>query len=39
MSRLRREVRAAPEDGARCDCAPTRGTCAEILRLEESLWT
>jgi hypothetical protein len=39
MARLRREVRAAPEDGVRCDCATTRGSCAEILRLEESLWT
>jgi transposase len=39
MARLRREVRSALEDGVRCDCATTRGTCAEILRLEESLWT
>jgi transposase len=39
MARLRREVRAALGDGARCDCATTRGTCAEILRVEESLWT
>ena len=23
----------------RCDCATTRGTCAELLRVEESLWT
>lgn len=39
MARLRREVEAALEDGVRCECARTRGTCAEILRLEESLWT
>jgi transposase len=39
MARLRREVRAALEDGARCECPRTRGTCAEILRVEESLWT
>jgi transposase len=39
MDRLRREVKAALEDGVRCDCAPTRGTCAELLRVEESLWT
>jgi transposase len=39
MARLRREVRAALGDGARCDCATTRGTCAEILRVEESLGT
>jgi transposase len=39
MARLRRAVQAALEDGARCDCATTRGTCAEILRVEESLWT
>jgi transposase len=39
MARLRREVKAALEDGARGDCATTRGSCAEILRLEESLWT
>jgi transposase len=39
MARLRREVKAALEDGARCACPRTRGTCAEILRVEESLWT
>jgi transposase len=39
MARLRREVKAALDDGARCDGARTRGTCAEILRVEESLWT
>jgi transposase len=39
MARLRREVKAALEDGVRCECARTRGTCAEILRVEESLWT
>lgn len=39
MVRLRREVKAALEDGARGECPRTRGTCAEILRVEESLWT
>jgi transposase len=39
MARLRREVKAALDDGARCDCPRTRGTCAEIRRVEESLWT
>jgi transposase len=39
MARLRREVRAALDDGARCECATTRGSCAEMLRVEESLWT
>jgi transposase len=39
MARLRREVKTASEDGVRCACARTRGTCAEILRVEESLWT
>jgi transposase len=39
MARLRREVRTALEDGVRCECARTRGTCAEILRVEASLWT
>ena len=38
MARLRREVKTAFEDGVSCDCAPTRETCAEILRVEESLW-
>jgi transposase len=27
------------EDGVRCECARSRGTCAEILRVEESPWT
>src|SRR5262249_17935439 len=35
MARSRREVKTALEDGARCECARTRGTCAEILRVEE----
>jgi transposase len=39
MDRLGREVKAALEDGVRGDFAPTRGTCAELLRVEESLWT
>jgi transposase len=39
MVRLSREVQVALEDGVRCQCARSRGTCAEILRVEESLWT
>ena len=39
MSRLRREVKTALQDGTRCACTTTGGTCAEILRVEESLWT
>jgi transposase len=39
MARLRREVKAALDDGVHCDCPRTRGTCAEILRVEESLWS
>jgi transposase len=39
MARLRREVESALDYGVLYDCATTRGTCAEILRLEESLWT
>jgi transposase len=39
MARLRREVKATLEEGTRCACKSTSGTCAEILRVEESLWT
>ncbi len=39
MNRLRRQARATLGDGVRCDCATTRGTCDEILRVEESPWT
>jgi transposase len=39
MARLRRAVQAALDEGARCDCPRAGGTCAEILRVEESLWT
>jgi transposase len=39
MVRLRREVKTALADGVRCGCARTRRTYAEILRVEESLWT
>src|SRR4029077_12265601 len=39
MARLRREVKAALEDGTRCSCKTTSGSGAEILRVEESLWT
>ena len=36
---LRREVEAALREGTRCACGTTSGSCAEILRVEESLWT
>jgi transposase len=39
MKRLRREVRRALEEGARCGCARTSATCFEILKVEEGLWT
>jgi transposase len=39
MARLRREVKMALDDGRRCACPRTSGSCAEILRVEESLWT
>src|SRR3954471_22236962 len=39
MSRLRREVKLALEDGSRCGCATTAATCFEILKVEEGLWT
>jgi transposase len=38
MTRLRREVKATLDEGVRCDCPRTRGTCAEIRRVEEGLW-
>jgi transposase len=39
MSRLRREVKQALEEGTRCSCAKTAATCFEILKVEEGLWT
>jgi transposase len=36
---LRAEVRAGLEAGAACGCARTAGVCAEILKVEEALWT
>jgi transposase len=38
-ARLRREVKAALEDGQRCGCVKTAATCFEILKVEEGLWT
>lgn len=38
MSRLRREVKRALQDGSRCRCATTAATCFEILKVEEGLW-
>ena len=39
MSRLRREVKRALQDGSRCACATTAATCFEVLKVEEGLWT
>jgi transposase len=39
MTRLRREVKHSLHEGTRCGCATTAGAYAEILRVEESLWT
>ena len=39
MTRVRREVKAVLDDGARCGCPRTCGTSVEILRVEGSLWT
>jgi transposase len=36
---LRGEVRSLLEQGACCGCAKTEGTCREILKVEEGLWT
>jgi transposase len=36
---LRAEVRLLLERGAACACVKTAGTCREILRVEETLWT
>ncbi|MBV8605836.1 MAG: IS66 family transposase [Singulisphaera sp.] len=38
MSRLRREVKQALQEGSRCACAKTAATCFEILKVEEGLW-
>jgi len=38
MSRLRREVKQALEEGSRCSCAKTAASCFEILKVEEGLW-
>lgn len=38
MVRLRREVKEALSEGARCPCARTAATCFEILKVEEGLW-
>jgi transposase len=38
-TRLRREVKAALEQGQRCGCAKTAATCFEILKVEQGLWT
>jgi transposase len=36
---LRPEVRLLLQRGTACGCAKTAGTCADILKVEESLWT
>ena len=38
-ARLRREVKAALENGQSCGSAKTAATCFEILKVEEGLWT
>jgi transposase len=35
---LERFVHETLEDGSRCGCARTAGTCSELLRLEAGLW-
>ena len=39
MKPVRRRVRALLEEGKSCDHAKTAGTCREILKLEQGLWT
>jgi transposase len=39
LSWLRREVADLLRRGSACGCAKTAGVCAELLSLEESLWT
>jgi transposase len=36
---VRPEVRRLLQRGTACGCAKTAGTCTEILKVEESLWT
>jgi len=36
---IRRRVRAGLRVGMTCGCAPTAGTCREILKVEKALWT
>jgi transposase len=36
---LRPRFRATLEEGARCSCAKTAGTCREVLKVERALWT
>lgn len=36
---LRPRFRATLEEGARCGCTKTAGTCREILKVEAALWT
>src|SRR6201999_1275557 len=36
---MRPMVRLSLDSGSRCGCAKTAATCAELLRLWESLWT
>src|SRR5688572_10579123 len=38
MRRVRREVKELLEAGTRCGQKKTRRTCANILKLERSLW-
>jgi len=38
MRGLARFVQATLDDGSRCGCARTAGTCSDLLRLEDGLW-
>ena len=39
LSWLKGEVAQALRSGFACDCAKTEGTCGELLKVEEALWT
>jgi transposase len=39
MQPLRREVERLPEAGQRCGVPKTEGTCREIFKLRQALWT
>jgi transposase len=39
MTPVRREVERLLEAGSRCEVAKTQGTCRDILRRPQALWT